>query len=194
MRTRRHGCGTNEDKKAAFTAKAGAGSASRLVSGPCQLGDVSGPCSQQRAGLVFAPKLPYAANLARCRLADLFLDSLPFNAGTTASDALWAGLPLLTCAGEAFAARMAGSLLHAIGLPELITESHDEYEALARALATQPDTLRGFRERLARNRLRAPLFNTDRFRRHLEAAYRTMWERSQRQEAPSTFAVVPLPV
>ena len=142
------------------------------------------------ARLVFAPRLPYPEHLARYRLADLFLDTLPFNAGTTASDALWAGLPLLTCAGQSFAARMAGSLLTAIGLPELITHSLEAYEALARALATQPDTLGELRERLGRNRLTAPLFDTDLFRRHAEAAYRTMWERSQRQEAPSAFAIV----
>jgi predicted O-linked N-acetylglucosamine transferase (SPINDLY family) len=141
------------------------------------------------ARLVFAPKLPYVEYLARYRLADLFLDTLPFNAGTTASDALWAGLPLLTCAGQAFAARMAGSLLRAVGLPELITHSLAEYEALALTLATNPEALQELRERLARNRPGAPLFNTDRFRRHLEAAYQTMWAISQRQEAPRAFAV-----
>jgi len=139
--------------------------------------------------LIFGAKLPYPEHLARYRLADLFLDTLPFNAGTTASDALWAGLPLLTCAGQAFAARMAGSLLGAVGLPELITHSLAEYEALASALATKPDVLRELREKLARNRLSTPLFDTDRFRRHIEAAYRTMWETSQSGMAPRSFAV-----
>jgi predicted O-linked N-acetylglucosamine transferase (SPINDLY family) len=139
--------------------------------------------------LVFAPRVPYAEHLARYRLADLFLDTLPFNAGTTASDALWAGLPVLTCRGEAFAARMAGSLLHAVGLPELVTESFDGYEALALKLATGAELLAEMKQRLARNRDRFPLFDTDRFRRHIEAAYVSMWERCQRGEPPAALAV-----
>jgi protein O-GlcNAc transferase len=139
--------------------------------------------------LVFAPRLPYPEHLARYRLADLFLDTLPFNAGTTASDALWAGLPVLTCSGEAFAARMAGSLLHAVGLPELITHSLADYEALAFQLATDAPRLFSIRQELARNRDTYPLFDTDRFRRNLEAAFRTMWEKTQRGETPASFAV-----
>jgi protein O-GlcNAc transferase len=139
--------------------------------------------------LVFAPRVGYAEHLARCAAADLFLDTLPFNAGTTASDALWAGLPLLTCSGEAFAARMAGSLLHAVGLPELVTTTLAEYEARALALAREPRLLAEVRERLARNRHSAPLFDSDRFRRHLEAAYIGMWERQRRGEPPAAFAV-----
>ncbi|MBI4203860.1 MAG: tetratricopeptide repeat protein [Betaproteobacteria bacterium] len=154
--------------------------------------------------LIFAPRLPYADHLARFQLADLFLDTLPFNAGTTASDALWAGVPVLTCTGEAFAARMAGSLLHAIGLPELVTHSMEEYEALALTLAHPSTSLRYARDerwagslpplselraRLARNRTTYPLFDTDRFRRHIEAAYIAMWERVQRGEPPESFAV-----
>jgi len=131
--------------------------------------------------LVFAPGMNnYAQHLARYRLADLFLDSLPFNAGTTASDALWAGLPVLTCSGNAFPARMAGSLLNAVGLPELITNSPEEYEALAITLATSEPLLSDIKSRLAANRSSCPLFNTDRFRRHIESAYITMWERYQR--------------
>jgi predicted O-linked N-acetylglucosamine transferase (SPINDLY family) len=122
-------------------------------------------------------------------VADLFLDTLPFNAGTTASDALWAGLPVVTCSGEAFAARMAGSLLHAVGLPELVTHALPEYEALALKLATDAPLLAGIRERLMRNRDTFPLFDTDRFRRHIEAAYVTMWERYQRGEPPASFDV-----
>ena len=133
--------------------------------------------------------MPYAEYLARYRLADLFLDTLPFNGGTTASDALWAGLPVVTCAGEAFAARMAGSLLHAIGLPELITHSLADYESLALQLATDLPRLAAIRQKLARNRDSYPLFDTDRFRRNIEAAYVTMWEKTQRGEPPASFAV-----
>lgn len=126
--------------------------------------------------LVFAPRVPHAEHLARHRLADLFLDTLPYNAHTSASDALWAGLPLLTCTGNTFAGRVAGSLLHAIGLPELVTHSLAEYEALALQLAANPGRLSALRARLAANRMTAPLFDTDRFRRHLEAAYLRMLE------------------
>ncbi len=124
--------------------------------------------------LVFGPRLAHAEHLARHRLADLFLDTLPFNAHTGASDALWAGLPLLTCAGSTFAGRVAGSLLHAVGLPELVTQSLSDYEALALRLARDPRRLAELRERLAAARGTAPLFDTDRFRQHLEAAYREM--------------------
>ena len=143
--------------------------------------------------LIFAPVLKYADHLARFRLADLFLDSLPFNAGTTASDALWSGAPVLTCTGEAFASRMGGSVLNAVDLPELVTHSLEEYEALALKLATTPAMLAGIRAKLAANRTTCPLFDTDRFRRHIEAAYVTMWERYQRGEPPESFAVQPIP-
>ena len=139
--------------------------------------------------LVFAPRLPPAEHLARHRLADLFLDTLPYNAHTTASDALWAGLPLLTCAGSAFAGRVAASLLHAAGLGELVTSSLEEYEARALGLARDPRLLDGLRGKLAAGRATAPLFDTDRFRRHIEAAYVTMWEAWQRGEPPRHFAV-----
>jgi predicted O-linked N-acetylglucosamine transferase (SPINDLY family) len=143
------------------------------------------------ARLVFAPRLPPAEHLARHRAADLFLDTLPYNAHTTASDSLWAGLPVLTCAGTTFAGRVAGSLLGAAGLPELVTGSLPEYEALALALARDPGRLQGLRDKLARNRAAAPLFDTDRFRRGLEAAYAAMWENWQRGESPREFAVQP---
>ena len=143
--------------------------------------------------LIFAPQAAYAEYLARYRVADLFLDCMPFGGGTTASDALWCGLPLVTCAGEAFAGRMAGSLLHAVGLPELITRSLEDYEALALKLAADGALLAGIRAKLAHNRTTQPLFDTDRFRRHLEAAYVVMWERSQRGEPPVSFAVKPIP-
>ena len=130
------------------------------------------------ARLVFARRLPHAGHLARHRLADLFLDTLPCNAHTGASDALWAGLPLVTCAGSTFAGRVAGSLLHAVGLPELATRSLAEYEALALQLASERGRLRLLRERLAANRDAAPLFDTERFRQNLESAYRAMWQSS----------------
>ena len=139
--------------------------------------------------LVFAPRLPLAQHLARHGHADLFLDTWPYNAHTTASDALWAGLPVLTCAGETFASRVAGSLLTAIGLPELITQSLAEYEALALRLARNPPELAGLRKRLAENRLTAPLFDSARFTRHLEKAYGMMWERFVSGEAPHHIEV-----
>jgi protein O-GlcNAc transferase len=139
--------------------------------------------------LVFAPRVPVGEYLARFRLADLFLDTLPFNAHTTASDALWAGLPMVTCPGSSFAARVAGSLLTAIGLPELIATDIANYEALALRLARDGGLLGELRAKLARNRATFPLFDTRRFTRHLEAAFQRMWERQQRGEPPAGFAV-----
>jgi len=140
--------------------------------------------------LVFAPRLPLNEDhLARLRLADLFLDTLPYNAHATAADALWAGVPVLTCQGATFAARVAGSLLTAVGLPELIVPSLAEYEALAQRLAGDPQRLAALRERLARNRDVYPLFDTDRFTRNIEAAYTAMWERAERGEPPQSFSV-----
>jgi protein O-GlcNAc transferase len=139
--------------------------------------------------LIFAERRPLPAHLVRHRLAGLFLDTLPYNAHVTASDALWAGLPVLTCSGRSFAARVAGSLLHAIGLPDLVTATLDEYEGLALRLARDPGLLGAIRERLAKNRLTTPLFDSDRFRRHLEHAYREMWACRQRGEPPRSFAV-----
>jgi protein O-GlcNAc transferase len=142
--------------------------------------------------LVFASILPSDQHLARHRLADLFLDTRPVNAHTTASDALWAGLPLVTCTDDAFAGRVAASLLHAVGLSELAVHDPEEYEAIALRLATTPPLLAELRARLARNRSTHPLFDTDRYRRHLEAAYATMWERQQHGLAPERFDVAPL--
>lgn len=144
--------------------------------------------------LVFVSRVPYAEHLARMGLADLFLDTLPFNAGTTASDALWAGLPILTRAGEAFASRMAGSMLRAIGLPELITHELRDYEELAIELASSPDRLASIRARLREHRARKPLFDTLRFTRHLEAAYEIMREKAQLGCSPSDFSVPPVNV
>ncbi len=143
------------------------------------------------ARLVFADRVKLEEHLARHRLADLFLDTLPVNAHTTASDALWAGLPLVTCRGESFVGRVAASLLQAVGLPELVTDSLEDYEALALRLATDVSLLHGFRERLKQNRLTYPLFDTDRYRCHIEAAYTKMWELWQRGEAPRSFSVEP---
>jgi predicted O-linked N-acetylglucosamine transferase (SPINDLY family) len=124
--------------------------------------------------LVFAPKLPAGLHLARHQLADLFLDTLPYNAHTTCSDALWARLPVVTCYGAAFHGRVAASLLKAIGLPELITMRSGDYEALALDLAKNPALLQATREKLQRNRLTAPLYDSERFRRSIEAAYEAM--------------------
>ena len=142
--------------------------------------------------LVFAPRVGAAEYRARCRLADLYLDTLPYNGHGTASDMLWAGLPVLTCAGSTFAGRVAGSLLHAVGLQELVTASLEEYQALALNLARGDRLLADLRARLKRNRASAPLFDTDRFRRHIESAYRTMWEIRQRGDKPRAFAVEPV--
>jgi predicted O-linked N-acetylglucosamine transferase (SPINDLY family) len=139
--------------------------------------------------LVFAERVDYADHLSRLALADLFLDTLPFNAGTTASDALWAGLPVLTRAGEAFAARMAGSLLRAARIPELVTFSAQEYADKAVELALSPARLHAVRRSLAEGRATLPLFDTDRFTRLLEAAYSEMWQRHESGRAPSGFAV-----
>ncbi len=143
--------------------------------------------------LCFATRLPSPEHLARHRLADLFLDTLPYNAHTTASDSLWAGLPVLTCAGRSLAARVAGSLLRAVGLPELVTSSLTEYEALALRLARDPALLGELRAQLARNRSTAPLFDSLRYCRHLEQAYETMYDRWQRGEPAASFAVSAAP-
>jgi protein O-GlcNAc transferase len=139
--------------------------------------------------LIFAPKISLPDHLARHRHVDLFLDTLPYNAHTTASDALWAGVPVLTCLGTTFAGRVGGSLLKAIGLDELITHSLEEYEAMATQLAQEPSRLAGLKDRLARNRNSYPLFNTERFAHHIEIVFLTMWERYQRGEPPEAFAV-----
>ncbi len=134
---------------------------------------------------MFAARLPSAADhLARHHLADLFLDSLPYNAHTTASDALWSGLPVLTQIGETFAGRVAASLLTAIGLPELIVRMQDEFESLAIALAIERERLAAIKDRLAQNRATTPLFDTGRYTRHLETAYETMHRRQRDGLAP----------
>jgi predicted O-linked N-acetylglucosamine transferase (SPINDLY family) len=132
-----------------------------------------------RDRLVFAGRMPAAEHLARHRLADLCLDTLPYNAHTTASDALWAGLPVLTCRGPSFASRVAASLLDAVGLPELVTDRQDDFERLAVELATQPARLASVKDKLARNRLSMPLFDTALFTEHLQSAFVAMLERQR---------------
>jgi protein O-GlcNAc transferase len=144
------------------------------------------------ARLIFADRVDLAAHLDRQRLADLFLDTAPYNAGATASAALWAGVPLMTCRGASLVGRMAASMLAAVGLPELVTADLPGYVALAETLARDPARLKALRERLAQNRATQPLFNTARFTHHLEAAYVTMWENWQRGEPPKAFSVAPI--
>jgi predicted O-linked N-acetylglucosamine transferase (SPINDLY family) len=124
--------------------------------------------------LIFAPRTSLTEHLARHRQADLFLDTLPCNAHTTATDALWAGLPIVTCSGNTFAGRVAGSLLHAAGLAELITSSAEDYEAVALALAQSPGRLGNYRRKLEEHRLSSALFDICHFTKTLEAAYQTM--------------------
>jgi predicted O-linked N-acetylglucosamine transferase (SPINDLY family) len=140
--------------------------------------------------LIFAPHVSPDEHLARQRLADLFLDTLPYNAHTTASDALWMGLPVLTCTGTAFPGRVATSILHAAGLPELVTNSLLDYEALARKLAMDPGAHAAIKAKLASLRGSCALFDTKRFTRHLEAAYREMWQRHMNGAPCESFAVV----
>jgi len=139
--------------------------------------------------LVFAVRVPLEEHLARHSHADLFLDTQPYGAHTTASDSLWAGVPVLTIAGPTFSARVAASLLHATGLPELVTADLAAYEAAALRLAWEPGSLDTIRAKLASDRERLPLFDTARFTRNLETAYGTMMARSRRGEAPESFAV-----
>jgi predicted O-linked N-acetylglucosamine transferase (SPINDLY family) len=139
--------------------------------------------------LIFAPKAPLPDHLARHRLADLFLDTLPYNAHTTASDALWAGLPLVTCTGRSFAARVAASLLRATGLPDLVTASLEDYRDLALALARDPARLAALKARLAANLPAAPLFDTDRTGRQVETAYEIAWRRRLAGLKPCSFDV-----
>jgi predicted O-linked N-acetylglucosamine transferase (SPINDLY family) len=139
--------------------------------------------------LVFASHMPKEENLARYRACDLFLDTFPYNAGTTASDALWAGVPVLTRMGQSFASRVAASLLNAIGLPELITNTQEEYEALAIELALNPQKLAEIKLKLANNRLTTPLFDTPLFAKNLEAAYLQMYERYQADLQPDHIEI-----
>lgn len=139
--------------------------------------------------ILFGSHLPADEYLARYRSCDLFLDTAPYNAGATASDALWAGLPVLTCLGQSFASRVASSLLTSIGLPELITSSFEEYQAKAIDLAFSPEKLEAVRVKLAEHRSSAPLFDTPLFTRNLEAAYIEMYERYQADLPPESISI-----
>ncbi len=140
--------------------------------------------------LVFAERLPMSEHLARHRQADLFLDTAPYNAHTTTSDALWVELPVLTLMGRSFASRVAASLLNAIGLSELITDTQEEYENLAIELATNPEKLNELKKKLSRNRFTEPLFNTPLFTKHIEAAYTQMYERYTLDLKPDHISIV----
>jgi predicted O-linked N-acetylglucosamine transferase (SPINDLY family) len=139
--------------------------------------------------LIFAKKKPRDEHLARHRLADLFLDTLPYNAHTTASDALWAGLPVLTCIGNSFAARVAASLLTALDMKELIVNNMQDYQEQAVALATEPNRLSALKEKLHRNRLDSSLFSGKTFAKSIEAAYKEMYERYQKGLPPDHIFV-----
>jgi protein O-GlcNAc transferase len=139
--------------------------------------------------LVFAGRIPLPEHLARHKLADLCLDTVPCNAHTTASDALWAGVPVLTYAGETFAGRVAASLLRAVGLPELVTTTLDAYQQMAVELGTSYEMLQIIKTELAENRLRAPLFDTALYTKHIETAYRAMYERYQAGLPPDHIVV-----
>jgi len=141
--------------------------------------------------LIFGKKLEREAYLARYRSADLFLDTMPYNAGATASDALWAGLPVLTCMGESFASRVAGSLLNAIGLPELITKTQSDYEALAIELGNNPSKLNVIKEKLENNRWTTPLFDTPRFTKKIEEAYIKIYDRYHADLPPDHIYIDP---
>jgi protein O-GlcNAc transferase len=141
------------------------------------------------ARLIFAPELPQAEHLGRLRVADVLLDTSPYSSHTTASDALWMGLPLVALRGRAFAARVSSSILHAAGFPELVTDSLTQYEALIYELSSQPERLRALRARIEATVRRSPLFQTASFCRHLENAFQRMWERTQQGLPPEAFAV-----
>jgi protein O-GlcNAc transferase len=146
-------------------------------------------CGIDDSRIVFARRVPLDQHLARQRLADVFLDTTPYNAGATAAAALWGGLPVVTVRGGTFAGRMGASMLHAVGLPELVTASLGDYEALALKIATQPALCAELKEKLARNRGSSPLFDTARSTRSLESAYTTMWRGYQNGRAPRSFSV-----
>lgn len=139
--------------------------------------------------LIFAAPVSSAQHLARLKLADLSLDNLPYNAHTTAADVLWAGVAIITCRGTTWPGRVAASLLTAIGLDDLICDDLPAYEALGVTLAQNPAQLKAIKDRLEKNRLTTPLFDTVRFARHMEAAYQEMAARNRRGEAPAHFAV-----
>ena len=140
--------------------------------------------------IVFASRMPLPEHLARYRHANLFLDTLPYNAHTTASDALWTGLPVLTLQGQSFAGRVAASLLNAVDMPELITNTQKEYESLAIELALKPAKLASIKQKLSNNRLTTSLFDTPLFAKHLEATYLKMVERYDLDLRPDHITII----
>lgn len=146
-------------------------------------------CGVDGDRIIFAPRLDFSEHLARQRLADLFLDTTPYNGGATALAALWSGLPILTVLGETIVGRMAASMLHAIGLPELVTATLPDYEAMAIRVAGDPSLYTALYERLACQRTTCPLFDPQRFAQHVESAYQTMWKAHQLRRAPVSFSV-----
>ncbi|MBS1258674.1 MAG: hypothetical protein MAG551_01736 [Candidatus Scalindua arabica] len=140
--------------------------------------------------LVFLEKLPKYQHLERLRLADVALDTQIVNGAATTSDALWAGAPVITIQGGSFASRMSSSILTAIGLPELITQTIEEYEQIAVDLGRNPERLQEIRHKIAKNRLAEPLFDTPRFARNLEKAYKEMWKIFIAGEIPRRIEVV----
>ena len=145
----------------------------------------------EAARIVFAPRVSTPDHLARMRQGDLFLDCLPCGAHTTANEALWVGLPVLTVTGQAFAGRVAASLLQTMEMPELVAATPEDYEAKALQMATQPGLLKEIRDKIARNRQRTPLFDSRRFTRHMEAAYLRMHDIAKKGEKPQPFSVSP---
>ena len=139
--------------------------------------------------LVFAKIVSHEKYLSQFRQADLFLDTSPYNSGATASNALWAGLPVITKIGQSYTARMAGSMLNAVGLPELITENEQDYEALILKLATNSDKLADIKKKLARNRLVKPLFDTEQYTKHLEDGYQQAYQNYFDGKIPQTIIV-----
>ena len=142
-----------------------------------------------KSRLIFADRVPMDEHLARQRLADLFIDTFTYNAHTTATEALWAGLPVVTKAGQGFASRVAGSLLHAIGLPELVTTTERDYEHLIQELATNPKKLTEAKNKLAANRLTQPLFNTKMYTEYLESGYQQAYQNYLDGNPPRTITV-----
>lgn len=141
---------------------------------------------------MFADYVPSPDHLARLANADLVLDCFPYGAHTTASDALWMGVPVLTREGASFASRVGASLLRAVGLPELIASTTADYERLAIEVARSPARIAALKAKLAANRANAPLFDTPRLVRHIEAAYTGMWRRWTTGEPAAAFDVPPV--
>jgi predicted O-linked N-acetylglucosamine transferase (SPINDLY family) len=139
--------------------------------------------------LVFAKRLPREEYLAQFRVVDLFLDTLPYNAATTSSDALRMGLPVLTCMGESFASRIAASVISSVNVPELITTSEEEYESLAIEMANNPEKYKQIKDKLLHNLPTAPLYNTELFTKNIETAYKAMYKRSQEGLKPKNIYV-----